>query len=180
MTEMSSAVPFVPGGRLLAGHALQFGRDPLALFQRARGHGDVVRIRFGPVPVYVLNSPAFHRTEIARYTQTMRERLLRILLSELVTQQVSANVPGLSWVPTRSNRRFSAARRRLEVLLTDVIAGYRAAGADRGDLISMLMRARDDDTGAGYETLGGLPFARAVITSTLVPSELPVTVTRRR
>jgi cytochrome P450 len=302
----------------VAGHALQFGRDPLALFQRAREHGDVVRIRFGPVPVYVLNSPAvirqaltgearklgkglnfgraktlignglvmaegethrvhrrlmqpaFHRSEIARYTQTMHdvavpridawadgstlafdremrsmtltvltrtllsadigpqtvdeiERLLRVLLSELVTQQVSANVPGLSWVPTRSNRRFSAARRRLEVLLSDVIAGYRDAPADGGGLISMLMRARDDDTGAAlsdqqlrdetttlviagsettgntlawagyllarhpevqaqlaaeadqvlngadasYETLGQLPFTRAVITETL-------------
>jgi cytochrome P450 len=317
MTEMSTSVPFVPGGGLVAGHALQFGRDPLALFQRAREHGDVVRIRFGPVPVYVLNSPAvirqaltgearklgkglnfgrakalignglvmaegethrvhrrlmqpaFHRTEIARYTQTMHdvavpridawadgstlafdremrsmtltvltrtllsadigpqtvdeiERLLRVLLSELVTQQVSANVPGLSWVPTRSNRRFSAARRRLEVLLSDVIAGYRDAPAGDG-LISMLMRARDDATGAAmtdqqlrdetttlviagsettgntlawagyllarhpevqaqlaaeadrvlngadasYETLGELPFTRAVITETL-------------
>ena len=318
MTDMRTNVPFLPGGRRLAGHALQFGRDPLALFQQAREHGDVVRIRFGPVPVYVLNSPAvirqaltgearklgkglnfgrakalignglvmaegethrlhrrlmqpaFHRSEIARYTQTMHdvavpridawadgstlafdremrsitltvltrtllsadigpetvdeiERLLRVLLSELVTQQISANVPGLAWVPTRSNRRFSAARRRLEALLSDVIAGYRAAGTDRGDLISMLMRARDDDTGAtmsdqqlrdetttlviagsettgntlawagyllarhpdvqaqlaeevdrvlngadaSYQTLGELPFTRAVITETL-------------
>jgi cytochrome P450 len=318
-------VPTMPGGRPLLGHALEFGRDPLALFQRAREHGDVVRIRFGPFRVYVLNSPdairqalvgearklskglnfgrakrliggglvmaegeghqrqrrlmqpAFHRAEIARYTGTMRdvavprisgwpdggtlafdremrsitltvltrtllstdigataideiERLLRVLLSELVTQGISANVPGLAWVPTRSNRRFSAANRRLRSLLTDVIDGYRSRGAgkgeaeeDHGDLISILMRARDDDTGAGmtneqlrdeattlviagsettgntlawacyllaqhprlqarlqaeadlvlagadadYETVGRLPFTRAVITETL-------------
>ena len=246
-------VPTMPGGHPLLGHALEFGRDPLALFQRAREHGDVVRIRFGPFRVYVLNSPdairqalvgearklskglnfgrakrlignglvmaegeshqrqrrlmqpAFHRAEIARYAGTMRdvavprisgwpdggrlafdremrsitltvltrtllstdigaeeideiERLLRVLLSELVTQGISANVPGLSWVPTRSNRRFSAANRRLRALLTDVIDGYRSRGVgvgeaeaeeDHGDLISILMRARDDDTGAG-------------------------------
>jgi cytochrome P450 len=237
-------VPTMPGGHLLLGHALEFGRDPLALFQQAREHGDVVRIRFGPFRVYVLNSPgairqalvgearklskglnfgrtkrliggglvmaegeghqrqrrlmqpAFHRAEIARYAGTMRdvavprvsgwpdggtlafdremrsitltvltrtllssdigadaideiERLLRVLLSELVTQGISANVPGLAWVPTRSNRRFSAANRRLRTLLTDVIDGYRTAGEDHGDLISILMRARDDDTGAG-------------------------------
>ena len=246
-------VPTMPGGQLLVGHALEFGRDPLALFQRAREHGDVVSIRFGPFRVYVLNSPdairqalvgearklskglnfgrakrliggglvmaegeghqrqrrlmqpAFHRAEIARYAGTMRdvavprisgwpdggtlaldremrsitltvltrtllstdigaaaideiERLLRVLLSELVTQGISANVPGLSWVPTRSNRRFSAANRRLRTLLTDVIDGYRSRGVGageaeaeegRGDLISILMRARDDDTGAG-------------------------------
>ena len=84
------------------------------------------------------------------------ERLLRVLLSELVTQGISANVPGLAWVPTRSNRRFSTANRRLRTLLTDVIDGYRSRGVGetegeegRGDLISILMRARDDDTGAG-------------------------------
>jgi cytochrome P450 len=248
MTEASGVVTrdvlTMPGGQRVLGHALEFGRDPLALFQRAREHGDVVRIRFGPVRVYVLNSPSairqalvgearklskglnfgrarrligsglvmsegeshhrqrrlmqqgFHRTEIARYVGTMRdvavprisawpdggtlafdremrsitltvlartllssdigadaideiERLLRVLLSELVARGISANVPGLAWVPTRSNRRFSAANRRLRALLTDVIDVYRRVGADHGDLISILMRARDDDTGAG-------------------------------
>jgi len=242
--EAMPDIPLMPGGQPVLGHALEFGRDPLALFQRAREHGDVVRIRFGPFCFYVLNSPgvirqalvgearklskglnfgrarrlignglvmsegeshhrqrrlmqpAFHRTEIARYVGTMRdvavprisawpdggtlaldremrsitltvlartllssdigtdaideiERLLRVLLSELVARGISANVPGLAWVPTRSNRRFSAANRRLRALLTDVIDGYRRTGADHGDLISILMRARDDDTGAG-------------------------------
>jgi cytochrome P450 len=237
-------VRMMPGGQRVLGHALEFGRDPLALFQRAREHGDVVRIRFGPFGVYVLNSPgairealvgearklskglnfgrarrlignglvmsegeshhrqrrlmqpAFHRTEIARYVATMRdvavprvsawpdggtlafdremrsitltvlartllssdigadaideiERLLRVLLAELVARGISANVPGLAWVPTRSNRRFSAANRRLSALLTDVIDVYRRVGTDHGDLISILMHARDDDTGAG-------------------------------
>jgi cytochrome P450 len=238
-------VPPMPGGRRVLGHALQFGRDPLALLEQAREHGDdVVRIRFGPFHVYLLNSPAvirqalvgeapklgkglsfgrakrlignglvmsegeshrrqrrlmqpaFHRAEIARYAGTMRdvavprisawpdggtlaldremrsitltvlvrtllssdigndaideiERLLRVLLSELVAHGIAANVPGLSWVPTRSNRRFRAANRRLRVLLADIIDGYQRAGKDHGDLISILMRARDDDTGAG-------------------------------
>src|ERR1700735_4006697 len=242
--EVAREVPVMPGGRRVLGHAVEFGRDPLALFQRAREHGDVVRIRFGPFCFYVLNSPsairqalvdearklgkglnfgrakrlignglvmsegeshhrqrrlmqpAFHRTEIARYVATMRdvavarvsawpdggplpfdreirsstltvlalpllssdigadaideiERLLRVLLSELVARGISANVPGLGWVPTRSNRRVSAAHRRLGAMLTDIIDGYRTAGADHGDLISILMRARDDETGTG-------------------------------
>jgi len=32
-------------------------------------------------------------------------------------------------------------------MLTGIIDGYRAAGADRGDLMSILMSARDDETG---------------------------------
>src|SRR6202046_4272769 len=55
--EVAATVPTMPGGHWALGHALEFGRDPLALFQRAREHGDVVRIRFGPFRVYVLNSP---------------------------------------------------------------------------------------------------------------------------
>src|ERR1700729_2139052 len=54
-------VPMMPGGQRVLGHALEFGRDPLALFQRAREHGDVVRIRFGPFCFYVLNSPGVIR-----------------------------------------------------------------------------------------------------------------------
>ena len=54
-------IPLMPGGQPVLGHALEFGRDPLALFQRAREHGDVVRIRFGPLSVYVLNSPGVIR-----------------------------------------------------------------------------------------------------------------------
>jgi cytochrome P450 len=317
--EVAREVPVMPGGQRVLGHALEFGRDQLALFQRAREYGDVVRIRFGPFSFYVLNSPgairqalvseagklgkglnfgrakrlignglvmsegeshhrqrrlmqpAFHRAQIARYTGTMAdvavprisawpdggtlafdremrsitltvltrtllssdigaeaideiERLLRVLLSELVARGITANVPKLGWIPTRSNRRFTAANRRLRVLLTGVIDGYRRGGAERGDdLISILMNARDDDTGAGmtdqqlrdeattlviagsettgntlawacyllarhpeiqerlqqeadlvldgaeatYETLGRLPFTRAVITETL-------------
>jgi cytochrome P450 len=235
-------VPLVPGGQLVLGHVLEFRRDPLALLQRARKYGGVVRVRFGPFHVYVLNSPdairdalvsqarklekglnfgrvkrlignglvmsegeshhrqrrlmqpAFHRAEITRYVHTMRdvavprisgwpeggtlafdremrsitltvltrtllssdigseavdeiERLLRVLLSELLAKGITANVPGLGWVPTRSNRRFGAASRRLGAMLTDIIDGYRTAGADRGDLMSILMHARDDETG---------------------------------
>jgi cytochrome P450 len=245
--EGTRDVPLMPGGRRLLGHAPEFGRDPLALLQRAREHGDVVRVRFGPFQVYLLNSPdairqalvgqarklekglnfgrakrlignglvmaegeshrrqrrlmqpAFHRAEIARYLDTMRdvavprisawpaggtlafdrelrsitltvltrtllssdigseavdeiERLLRVLLSELVARGIAANVPGLGWVPTRSNRRFAAARRRLGTLLTDIIDGYQATGTDHGDLISILMRASDDETGTGMSS----------------------------
>jgi cytochrome P450 len=146
-----------------------------------------------------LMQPAFHRAQIARYLDTMREvavprisgwpdggtiafdrelrsitltvltrtllssdigreaadeieRLLRVLLSELVTQGITANVPGLGWVPTRSNRRFAVARRRLAAMLTGIIDRYRAAGTDHGDLISILLRTSDDETGTAMSS----------------------------
>jgi cytochrome P450 len=245
--EVARDVPGVPGERRVLGHALEFRRDPLRLLQRAREHGDVVRVRLGPIHVYVLNSPeairqalvsqarklekgidfgrtkrlmgnglvmsageyhhrqrrlmqpAFHRAEIARYMDTMRDvavpridawpdggtlafdreirsitltvltrtllssdvgsetiseidRLLRVLLAELLPKGIIANIPVLARVPTRSNRRFNAANRRLGVVLTDIIDGYRAVGADHGDLMSILLHARDDETGTGMTT----------------------------
>jgi cytochrome P450 len=242
-------VALLPGGRRLLGHAPEFGRDPLALLQRAREGGDIVRIRFGPVQFYLLNSPdvirqalvgesrklekglnfgrakklignglvmaagedhrrqrrlmqpAFHRAQVARYLHTMREvavprisgwpdretialdrelrsvaltvltrtllpsdigretvdeieRLLRVLLSELVARGITANVPGLGWVPTRSNRRFAAASARLRVLLTEVIERYQAAGTGRGDVLSILLRARDEEAHAEEAVVG--------------------------
>jgi cytochrome P450 len=52
-------------------------------------------------------------------------------------------------LPTRANREFSAAIRRLRDVVDRIVAGYRAAGVDHGDVASMLLLARDDTTGDG-------------------------------
>jgi cytochrome P450 len=51
------------------------------------------------------------------------------------------------WVPTPLNLRIEHAIRRLERILEAVITERRASGEDRGDLLSMLLAARDDETG---------------------------------
>jgi cytochrome P450 len=53
------------------------------------------------------------------------------------------------WVPTPENLRFRAARRALDSVVLSLIAERRRAGSDRGDLLSMLLSARDEDTGEG-------------------------------
>lgn len=50
-------------------------------------------------------------------------------------------------VPTATVRRFRAARDDLERLVDGVIARRRAEGGDRGDLLSLLLLARDADDG---------------------------------
>ena len=55
-----------------------------------------------------------------------------------------------TWVPTPGNRRLAAATRRLD----DVVYGIvreRRPGEDRGDLLSMLLLARDEDGNAMSE-----------------------------
>ena len=52
-------------------------------------------------------------------------------------------------LPTRTVRRFAAARADLERIVDRVIAERRADGRDRGDLLSMLLAAQDADDGGG-------------------------------
>jgi cytochrome P450 len=51
------------------------------------------------------------------------------------------------WVPTPLNLRIERAIRRLERILMTVIAARRASGLDRGDLLSMLLQAQDEESG---------------------------------
>ncbi|HEU5115815.1 MAG TPA: cytochrome P450, partial [Isosphaeraceae bacterium] len=49
-------------------------------------------------------------------------------------------------IPTPANRRMERAARRLDGILYRIIEEHRKSG-DRGDLLSMLLRAQDEDTG---------------------------------
>jgi cytochrome P450 len=52
------------------------------------------------------------------------------------------------WIPTPGNLRYRRGVRRLEGLVYRILAERRADPRDRGDLLSMLMAARDDDGNA--------------------------------
>jgi cytochrome P450 len=56
--------------------------------------------------------------------------------------------PPLSW-PMPANNRFREAIQTLDGTIYRIIAERRASGEDRGDLLSMLMRAQDEDDGMG-------------------------------
>jgi cytochrome P450 len=51
------------------------------------------------------------------------------------------------WVPTPLNLRIERAIRRLERILMTIISERRASGEDRGDLLSMLLHAQDEESG---------------------------------
>jgi cytochrome P450 len=55
------------------------------------------------------------------------------------------NIP--EWVPTPGNRRFKRARAQLDAMVYRLIAERRRADQQSGDLLSMLIRAKDADTG---------------------------------
>jgi len=54
-------------------------------------------------------------------------------------------------LPLPANRRFWRALRELETVVYRIIADRRRSGRDEADLLSMLLSARDEDTGAGMD-----------------------------
>ncbi|HEY4184844.1 MAG TPA: cytochrome P450 [Polyangia bacterium] len=51
------------------------------------------------------------------------------------------------WVPTRLNRRLRASTRRIDEVILRIIEARRKSGAEREDLLSLLIRARDEEGG---------------------------------
>ena len=51
------------------------------------------------------------------------------------------------WIPTPMNLRVARTVRRLEQILYAIIAERRRSGEDRGDLLSMLLHAQDEESG---------------------------------
>lgn len=55
----------------------------------------------------------------------------------------------LPWLPTRQNRQFKSAIRTMDRLVYEIIARRRTEPDDHDDLLTMLLGARDDETGEG-------------------------------
>jgi cytochrome P450 len=137
-----------------------------------------------------LIQPAFHHDRMARYAETMRQAVSRMIESwrpdevrevNEDMQALAVTIVGEALFGTelgrkaisearecipvvikqgmiralspafvekllvRGNRQFDQAVRRMRTVVLGLISDWRAAGTDRGDLLSMLLMARDDD-----------------------------------
>jgi cytochrome P450 len=55
----------------------------------------------------------------------------------------------LPWLPTRQNRQYKAAVQTMDRLVYEIIARRRAEPGEHDDLLTMLLAARDEETGRG-------------------------------
>jgi cytochrome P450 len=69
-------------------------------------------------------------------------------LVKLLGDYIYAPFPPLS-IPTSRNRRMLAALREIDQVVESIIARRRQQNVDTGDLLSMLLLARDEETGQG-------------------------------
>jgi cytochrome P450 len=84
-------------------------------------------------------------TELGRDADRLGPAIAQ-LLEWLNERSVNPLAPPL-FIPTAANRRFSAARALIAQTVSELIAARRKAEADPGDLLSMLLLARDAETG---------------------------------
>jgi cytochrome P450 len=74
---------------------------------------------------------------------------LRIALEHVTHRMRYPTAP--QFIPTARNRRFGRARRTLDEIVYKLIEARRSDPTDRGDLLSMLMLARDEETGQAMD-----------------------------
>jgi cytochrome P450 len=107
-------------------------------------HVEFMRLALGIVAKTLLNADA------AGEANTVASALEFLLKDFLYRWETLLPVP--RWVPTPHNLRCKRARRSLEGTIYKYITQGRAAGVDRGDLLSMLLQVRDED-GSGMSDL---------------------------
>ncbi len=67
------------------------------------------------------------------------------VVMDVAAEQLGMPFPIPTYLPTPGNLRFRHAVRRLEAIIQRIVAARRASAEDRGDLLSMLLHARDED-----------------------------------
>jgi len=84
--------------------------------------------------------------EVALHSHEVGDALT--IAMETAMAQLASFVPLPPFVPTPTNLRNRRAVDRLDAIIYRIIHERRAEGGDRGDLLSMLLAARDEDGGA--------------------------------
>jgi cytochrome P450 len=88
---------------------------------------------------------ALFSTELGRHAIAEVQRSMPILIKYVAVRAFSPKF--VERLPIPVNRRFDQAAARFRRVVAEVIAAARAEGKDHGDVLSMLLLARDEDTG---------------------------------
>jgi len=89
---------------------------------------------------------ALFGADFAREADEVGDLMMAVL--DAANQRINSAVQIPAWVPTRRHIRERRALGRLDAMLQDLIRTRRASGEHTGDLLSMLLMAVDEDSGA--------------------------------
>lgn len=107
--------------------------------ERRDVHGDMMRLTLQIVAKTLFDAELDGQTATA-------SAAMETLMHCFVARTGSLITPP-DWLPTPLNLRVLFAIRRLERILFEIIKKRRVSGEDRGDLLSMLLRAQDEESG---------------------------------
>lgn len=88
-------------------------------------------------------SQTLFSTDIRAQADTIGHALSELL--EAISEATGAAVFVPEWLPTRNNRRIRRGVAELDSVIMPLIEARRRSGEDTGDLLSMLLLARDED-----------------------------------
>jgi cytochrome P450 len=110
--------------------------------------GDVVAVdkRMENLALTIVGRALFS-TDLGRHVVAEAQRSMPILAKYVIVRAFSPTL--VERLPIPANRRFDEAATRFRRVVAEVIAAARAEGKDHGDVLSMLLRARDEITGEG-------------------------------
>ena len=89
---------------------------------------------------------ALFNVDLSTETEVVGQAVATV--NRLLSEYLSAPFPPLS-IPTPRSHRLQAARRTLDRVVHEIIAQRRQQNSDTGDLLSMLLLAREEETGQG-------------------------------
>ncbi|GAB2866556.1 cytochrome P450 [Lentzea nigeriaca] len=129
----------------IAGYAEIMARATRELMDQWRP-GEVRRVEadMQGLAVTIVGESLFS-TEIGKRAIDEARRSIFVIIKNGIVRALS---PGfVEKLPIPANREFDAAIARMRAIVEEVIASWRADETDQGDLLSMLMLARDSETG---------------------------------
>jgi cytochrome P450 len=131
----------------IAGYVQTMARAAADLVESWRP-GDVVAVdkRMENLALTIVGRALFS-TDLGRHVVAEAQRSMPILAKYVIVRAFSPTL--VERLPIPANRRFDEAATRFRRVVAEVIAAARAEGKDHGDVLSMLLRARDEGTGEG-------------------------------
>jgi cytochrome P450 len=131
----------------IAGYVQTMARAAADLVESWRP-GDVVAVdkRMENLALTIVGRALFS-TDLGRHVVAEAQRSMPILAKYVIVRAFSPTL--VERLPIPVNRRFDEAATRFRRVVAEVIAAARAEGKDHGDVLSMLLRARDEGTGEG-------------------------------
>ena len=135
----------------IAAFASMMTERTVALLDRWQGiaeRGDVLDITAEMTRLTLeIVTGALFGTDIGDEADTVGRAFLTV--NQYVTDRFFSPFALITGLPTRGGRRAHAAMRTLRAVVNEIVTQRRQRNADTGDLLSMLLLARDEDTGDG-------------------------------